>query len=81
MRLHWMVTFLQDQTGPMWEDAVQVMFPGFTFFTLDPEQLEEGEDDLLAPDGGVGGLLVEVGAASVTASTSSIVTSRSVLVE
>ena len=80
MRLHWMVTFLQDQTGPMWEDAVQVMFPGFTFFTLDPEQLEEGEDDLLAPDGGVGGLLV-VGAASVTASTSSIVTSRSVLVE
>ena len=64
----------------MWEDAVHVMFPGFSLLTLDPEQLEEGDDDVLDPDGGVGGLVVD-GAASVTASTPSIVTSRSVLVE
>ena len=56
MRLFWKVTFLQDQTGPMWEEAVHVMFPGFSFLTFDPEQVEEGEDGVLDeeedPDGG-----------------------------
>ena len=43
MRLLWKkVTFLQDQTGPMCEDAVHVMFPGFNFLIFDPEQVEEG---------------------------------------
>merc|ERR1719507_244995 len=72
--------FLQDQTGPKWEDAVQVMFPGFSFLILDPEQVEEGAEGVLDPGGGVGDLLVD-GAPSVSASTPSIVTSRSVLVE
>ena len=80
MSLLWEVTFLQDQTGPKWEDAVQVMFPGLSFLILDPEQVEEGAEGVLDPGGGVGGLLVD-GAASVSASTPSIVTSRSVLVE
>ena len=40
----------------MWEEAVHVMFPGFSFFTFDPEQVEEGEgegvlDDDEDPDG------------------------------
>ena len=74
------VTFLQDQTGPKWEDDVQVMFPGFSFLIWDPEQVEEGVDDVLDPGGAVGVLLVD-GATSVSASTPSIVTSRSVLVE
>ena len=55
MRLFWKkVTFLQDQTGPMWEDAVHVMFPGFSFLTFDPEQVEDGEGVLEEedPDGG-----------------------------
>ena len=80
MSLLWEVTFLQDQTGPKWEDAVHVMFPGLSFLILDPEQVEEGAEGVLDPGGGVGGLLVD-GAASVSASTPSIVTSRSVLVE
>ena len=31
-------TFLHAQAGPYWEEAVHVMFPGFSFFTLEPEQ-------------------------------------------
>ena len=55
MRLFWKkVTFLQDQTGPMCEDAVHVMFPGFSFLTFDPEHVEEGKGVLEEedPDGG-----------------------------
>ena len=81
MSLLWEVTFLHDQTGPKWEDAVHVMFPGFSFLIWDPEQVEEGADGVLDPGGAVGDLLVVDGAASVSASTPSIVTSRSVLVE
>ena len=85
MRLFWKnVTFLQDQTGPMCEDAVHVMCPGFSFLTFDPEQVEDGEGVLEEEDpdgGGVWGPLLVDGAASVTASTPSIVISRSVLVE
>ena len=71
-RLLWEVTFSQDQTGPMWEDAVHVMFPGFSFLIWDPVQVGEGADG-----GGdrVRGLLD--GAASVP----SMVMSRSVLLE
>jgi len=78
IRILWKVTFLQDQAGPKWEDAVHVMF--FSFLILDSEQLEEGAGGVLDPMGAFGGLLVD-GAASVSASTPSIVTSRSVLVE
>ena len=55
MRILWKkFTFLQDQTGPMCEDAVHVMFPGFSFLTFEPEHVEDGgvvleEED---PDGG-----------------------------
>ena len=80
MGLFWKVTFSQDHAGLSWEDAVHVMFPGFSFLIWDPEQVEEGVDDVLDPGGAVGVLLVD-GAASVSASTPSIVTSRSVLVE
>ena len=55
MRLFWKkVTFLQDQTGPMCEDAVHVMFPGVSFLTFDPEHVEEVEGVLEEedPDGG-----------------------------
>ena len=46
----------------MWEEAVHVMFPGFSFFTFDPEQVEEGEGvlDEEDPDGGGWGLLLLV---------------------
>ena len=44
MSLLWEVTFLQDQTGPKWEDAVHVMFTGFSFLIWDPVQVGEGAD-------------------------------------
>ena len=69
-RLLWEVTFSQDQTGPMWEDDVHVMFPGFSFLIWDPVQVGEGADS-----GGDRGLL------DGEASVPSMVMSRSVLLE
>ena len=54
----------------MWEDAVHVMFPGFSFLIWDPVQVGEGADG-----GGDRGLLD--GGASIP----SMVMSRSVLLE
>ena len=62
-----------------------MMFPGFSFFTLEPEQDGVGPGEVGSPWEGevVPLLLVVVGAVvdSDTASTPSIVTSFSVLVE
>ena len=42
----------------MWEDAVLVMFPDFSFLIWDPVQVEEGAVSGGDRGGAVGGLLV-----------------------
>ena len=37
----WKVTFSQEYPGPKREDAVHVISAGFSFFSVDPEQLKE----------------------------------------